>query len=237
MLTFSCIHKPTCYMIGFISPSANNQQSVNMNWRQTITNSTHSLQSANRDPYDTHSPQSPFGPVFEGRTHSEDLSSKRWASYDSSSPSVRPTAQRFDHIWRDCRVYLCENLWRDVCSPSFFFFHFIFQQEILLQPLWHRHLLELFHVASSDWGKQLVPWVLTSTWAFSIQLPLRHRSQRVPQAIHIQHGRGRRWRSTPRRRWRWWWSRTSSSSFGSQFRRRHGWGYGRNFGGDFGWAS
>lgn len=122
MLTFSCIHKPTCYMIGFISPSANNQQSVNMNWRQTITNSTHSLQSANRDPYDTHSPQSPFGPVFEGRTHSEDLSSKRWASYDSSSPSVRPTAQRFDHIWRDCRVYLCENLWRDVCSPSFFFF-------------------------------------------------------------------------------------------------------------------
>lgn len=47
-----------------------------------------SLQSANRDPYDTHSPQSPFGPVFEGRTHSEGLSSNRWASCVSSPPSV-----------------------------------------------------------------------------------------------------------------------------------------------------
>lgn len=30
-LTFRCIYKPTCYMIGFILSSANNQQSVNMN--------------------------------------------------------------------------------------------------------------------------------------------------------------------------------------------------------------
>lgn len=40
---------------------------------------------ANKEPSITHSPQSPFGPVFEGRTHTEGI---WWASCVSRSPSA-----------------------------------------------------------------------------------------------------------------------------------------------------
>lgn len=64
-------------MIDFIVSSANNQQSVIINRRQTIAKLM-SPQLANREPGVTHSPQSPFGPVCEGRTHSGGRWSLRW---------------------------------------------------------------------------------------------------------------------------------------------------------------
>lgn len=86
-------------MIDFIVSSANNQQSVIINRRQTIAKLM-SPQLANREPGLTHSPQSPFGPVCEGRTHSGGRWSRRWERPVPHSTVLRPGGMSSLSSWK-----------------------------------------------------------------------------------------------------------------------------------------
>lgn len=128
-VTFRYIHKPTCYIISFILSSANNQQSVNMNWRKTTTKLMATLLSRLA---------LFFTESFWSSVWGEN---SQWGLVIQPMGILCPTAQLCDCVLGECRVYLLD-IWRgDVCSPSHLF-HFIFQEEILLQPLWHWNLWE-----------------------------------------------------------------------------------------------
>lgn len=155
-LTFGCIRKPTCYMIGFILSSANNQQSVNINWRQTTTKlmALSSESPASLILRSVLLVQCLRGELIVRASHPTHGHLMFHLLHTSNSAVLRlhPGGMSSLSLWKPAVRCLVLPL------SSFTLYS---DGKILLQPLWHRHLwgqksnvsmLEMASMLTSPWG-------------------------------------------------------------------------------------